>query len=181
MHPTTLLIHPIRLRLIQALTARSLSAAQLQEALPDLPQSSLYRHLSILRKAEYVEVDPQVTHTDPREKSYRLARSTRLRGDQVRGLTLAQHSRLFTTWAATLMQGFADYLHRAAAQGAIDLEADRVGYTERVFYADEAEFDAVAAELEAVMASAVERGPGPGRRRRRLCTVTFPLEERCAP
>ena len=170
----SLLLHPIRLRLIQALTARSLSAAQLQDALQDIPQSSLYRHLSILRKAGYVQVDPEIQNADPREKSYRLAKPTRLRHGQVQGLSLAEHKRMFTTWGATLMQRFTDYLSDAAAQGPIDLEADRVGYTERVFYADEAEFDAIAAQLEGVMASAAERPAGPGRRRRRLCTVTFP-------
>lgn len=177
MRANTLLLHPIRLRLIQALTARSLSAAQLSDALPDIPQSSLYRHLSILREAGYVQVDPAIQNADPREKSYRLAKPTRLRHAQVQGLSLAEHQRMFTTWGATLMQRFADYLSRAAARGAIDLEADRVGYTERVFYADEAEFDAIASQIEDVLTSAAERPPKPGRRRRVLCTVTFPETE----
>jgi hypothetical protein len=123
-----------------------------------------------------VAVDPQIQNTDPREKSYRLVKSTRLRHKQVQGLSLAEHKRMFTTWGATLMHRFGDYLSRAAETGSIDLEADRVGYVERIFYADEEEFDAIAAQIEAVMAAAGERTPGPGRRRRRLCTVTFPEE-----
>lgn len=56
----------------------------------------------------------------------------------------------------------------------MDLGADRVGWTERTFFATEAEFDAIAAEVEAVFARATAVSAGPGRRRRRLATLTFP-------
>jgi DNA-binding transcriptional ArsR family regulator len=171
-----LILHPIRLRIVQALTGSPLSATELKERLADVPTSSVYRHLSLLRGAGFVELDRTRAGKGPKETVYRLAKVTRLTGSDVEGISLGEHKRMFTTWVITLMQRFERYLDRAASEGAIDLMQDRVGYTEVAFHADEAEFDAFATELNLLLGPLLATPEGPGRRRRRLCTVTFPEE-----
>ena len=41
-------MHPVRLRIIQQLGGRSLTTAQLRAALPDVTQATLYRHVATL-------------------------------------------------------------------------------------------------------------------------------------
>lgn len=171
-----LILHPIRLRIVQALSGTSLSPAELQARLADVPTSSLYRQLALLRKAGFVEQDSTRSGRGPKEKVYRLARVTRLSGDDVAGLGLTDHKRMFTTWVVTLLQRFERYLERADASGEIDLAGDRVGYTEAAFHADQAEFDAFAVGLNELLTPLLAVPDGPGRRRRRLCTITFPEE-----
>jgi hypothetical protein len=168
----TLLLHPIRLRIVQALDNRALTMAELADRLPDLPTSSLYRHVATLRQAGTVLPGPDAPRT--RDQRFSLSGSTRLRAEELAGLSAAEHHQHFTAWVATLLSRYAAYLDAAEAAGGVDLGADRVGFTERTFFATEAEFDAIAAEVEAVFARAAAVPAGPGRRRRRLATLTFP-------
>lgn len=168
----TLLLHPVRLRIVQALSGRSLDMGTLQRRLPDLPTSSLYRHMAALRQAGIVLPGPDAPRA--RDQRFSLSGSTRLTAEDVAGLGAAAHHQHFTTWVATLLSRYGAYLDAAEARGAVDIGADRVGWTERSFHATEAEFDAIAAEVEAVFARAAAAPEGPGRRRRRLATVTFP-------
>lgn len=167
-----LLLHPVRLRIVQTLSGRTLTMQALAGLLPDLPTSSLYRHVQVLRQAGVVA--PGLDTPRTRHQEFALTGSTRLSADELAGLSAAAHHQHFTTWMATLLSRYGAYLDAAEAAGGVDIGADRVGWTERHFYATEAEFDAIAAEVEAVFGRAAAVSDGPGRRRRRLATVTFP-------
>jgi DNA-binding transcriptional ArsR family regulator len=167
-----LLLHPIRLRIVLALSGRSLTMQELAALLPELPTSSLYRHVQVLREAGTVLPGPDAPRT--RHQAFSLAGSTRLSADELANRTAEEHRQHFTAWMATLLTRYTTYLEHAEAAGGVDLGADRVGWTERHFYATEAELDAIAAEVEAVFARAAAVPPGKGRRRRRLATITFP-------
>ena len=75
----------------------------------------------------------------------------------------------------TLLQGFADYL--ATTGETPDLLADRVGYTEVLFWANDAEMDRFQAALNEVILPFLqqERGDGNGRRRRKIALVSHPV------
>ncbi|MEE2060747.1 helix-turn-helix domain-containing protein [Rhodococcus artemisiae] len=49
-------LHPVRLRIIQQLGGRELTTAELRKELPDITQATLYRHVSALIDAEIVTV-----------------------------------------------------------------------------------------------------------------------------
>lgn len=49
-------LHPVRLRIIQQLGGRNRTTAQLREALPDIAQATLYRHVAALIDAGVVTV-----------------------------------------------------------------------------------------------------------------------------
>src|SRR3712207_7514085 len=66
-----LLLHPVRLRIVQAfLGDRTLTTADLRSELPDVPVATLYRHVGVLAEAGVLEVvgerrgggGPQGTH-----------------------------------------------------------------------------------------------------------------------
>jgi len=84
--------------------------------------------------------------------------------------------RYFTTYVMTLLQGFSDYL--TVAEPAIDFVADRVGYTEAVFYANDAEMDQLQADLNAaflkVARNEKEDGRENGRKKRKIAIVSHP-------
>src|SRR6478735_717519 len=49
-------LHPVRLRIVQQLGGRSLTTAQLRAALPDVTQATLYRHVATLVDAGILTV-----------------------------------------------------------------------------------------------------------------------------
>ena len=49
-------LHPVRLRIVQQLGGRRLTTAQLRAELPDVTQATLYRHIAALIDAEIVTV-----------------------------------------------------------------------------------------------------------------------------
>jgi DNA-binding transcriptional ArsR family regulator len=56
MSTAEIVMHPVRLRIIQQLGGRELTTGQLREALPDVSQPTLYRHVAILVDAGILAV-----------------------------------------------------------------------------------------------------------------------------
>ena len=48
MKKADLIIHPVRLRIMQALTNQTLTTQEITDELGDVPKSSVYRHLKML-------------------------------------------------------------------------------------------------------------------------------------
>lgn len=51
-----IVLHPVRLRIVQQLGGRQLTTAALREELPDITQATLYRHVAALIAAQIVTV-----------------------------------------------------------------------------------------------------------------------------
>lgn len=170
-----LVVHPVRLRILQQLTLKELTTKQLCEFMPDVPQSSVYRHLSLLLKGGMITV----TDTNPvrgiEEKVYALAQSPRITSDDEMGgiISAEEHLRYFTIFATTLIEGFSRYIH---AETAPDLRTDGAGYTETLFYATNEEMTAAIKALNTVLVSLIQQEPGPGRRQRKFSVVTHPVD-----
>lgn len=171
-----LIMHPARLQILQALATDSLTTQQIAARLPDVPQSSIYRHLKLLLAGGMVQVAETRPVKGIQEKVYQLIQPPVLEPDDLAGLTADEHFSFFTTYVLTLLHGYAAYL--AGVTGPeIDLVADRVGYREVVFWASEAELDAAMGALNQALQPLWPNQPAPGRRKRKLATILHPLNE----
>lgn len=169
-----LIMHPVRVRILQTAASDSLTTQEINERLPDVPQSSIYRHLKLLLDGEMIAVAETRLVNGIQEKVYRLAQRPYLSADDVSGMTTDDHLRTFTTYIMTLLQGFGEYLDTAGPTP--DFLADRVGYTEVLFWATDAEMDAFQAVLnEAILPFLQNAGDGNGRRRRKIAIVSHPV------
>lgn len=68
-----LLLHPVRMRVVIALSARDLTTRQISSLLPDVPQASLYRAIAQLHEAEIIEIATEVRRGGAMERTYRMA------------------------------------------------------------------------------------------------------------
>lgn len=169
------LLHPIRMRLVQVLAqGRALTPAQLAEALPDVPQATLYRHLQKLAEAGLVTVVSERAVRGARERTYALPASGAVlsQGD-VAEASSEDHMRYFTTFVAGLLGEFARYTEG----GDVDLARDRVGYRTLPLYLSDDEFDAMAAALSKALQPFAAQGPAPGRTLRHFSTVVMPAAD----
>jgi DNA-binding transcriptional ArsR family regulator len=167
-----LLLHPVRLRVIQALAGeRQLSPSELGEELGDVPPASLYRHIRTLADAGILEVVEERPARGTPQRVYALAHgAASLSQEDLEGATTADHLRWFTVFLAGLLDEYGHYL----AQGTPDLAADGVGYRQVPLELTDDEFAALAHRVGEAVAPFVANTPAPGRRRRILTTIAMP-------
>ena len=167
------ILHPQRLRLIRALAGGVLTTKQLAVLVPDIPQASLYRHLSTLLEAGVVEVVAERSVRGIVERSYSLVEgSAVLSGEDLAEATREDHSRYFSIFATGLIAQFGRYLERES----IDPEADGVGYRELVLQLTDDEFARFISALSSLVLPLIKNEAGTGRTPRLLATVFLPLE-----
>jgi hypothetical protein len=167
-----LLLHPVRLRIVQAfLPDRELTTGQLRAELPDVPTASLYRHVTTLVDGKALEVVAERKVRGTFERTYRLnLANLRVTGEEAADMDADAHRRAFMTFVASLLGDFDRYLAREE----IDLVADGVGYSQLVLNLTDAEFDELRVELREVLKRHAALPPGPGRVRRLLSTIVMP-------
>jgi hypothetical protein len=173
------LLHPVRLRVVQAfLGDRILTTADLRAELPDVPVATLYRHVAVLADAGVLAVVGERKVRGAAERSYRLDVTAASVGPgDAAAMTADDHRRAFTTFAGALMAAFDRYVTRAARQGAsADLAADRVGYRQVAVWVTDEEFDAMAADLADALKARMANRPDGARRRRLVTTVHLPAD-----
>ena len=175
MNSVDLLLHPVRLRVVQAfLGDRTLTTGGLRSALPDVPVATLYRHVGVLADAGVLEVVGERKVRGAAERSYRLVlEAANVPAEDLAGMAADDHRRAFTTFVAALLADFDRYLDR----GEPDLVRDGVGYRQVGLWLTDTEFAELAADLRAVLQERLANRPGDGRRRRLVGLVHLPGEE----
>lgn len=146
-----LLLHPVRIRVIQVLAGRQLSTADIARELPDVPPATLYPQRHRLCEGGVVTVVARRRVRGTSQRIHTVSPDRTLLGAaDLAGLGREDHRRLFTASVGSLLHAFQRY--RAA--GIPDLLADGVRYRQTPVYLDDGEYRAFIAELDAVVARA---------------------------
>lgn len=168
-----LLLHPIRLRIVQAVAGLPRTPRELLELLGDVPQASLYRHIKHLADGGLIEVVDERPVRGTVERTYGLVSdAASLSGADLESANPEDHARYFTTFVGTLISDFARYLEA----GDPALEADRVGYRQVPLWLTDDEFDQLSEVISTAFAERLDNQPAPGRRRRLFTTIVMPGE-----
>ncbi|SDK60055.1 helix-turn-helix domain-containing protein [Nonomuraea jiangxiensis] len=170
-----LLLHPVRLRIVQAfLGDRALTTSALAAELADVAPATLYRQVARLADAGVLQVVAQRQVRGAVERTYVLRSSAALvTPDQVATMSADDMRQAFMAFVAGLLGDVDRYLARE------DPDPVRDGATFRLagLWLDDAEFAALLRELMRVLQPAAANPPRPGRKRRILATVLLPGEE----
>ena len=105
MSSADLLLHPVRLRIVQAfLGERPLTTSQLAAELSDVPAGSLYRHVALLTKAGVLQVVAERRIRGATERTYMLrVHAAQIAPDEVAAMTPEQHMQAFMAFVAGLL------------------------------------------------------------------------------
>jgi Helix-turn-helix domain len=167
-----LLLHPIRLRIVQAfLGDRALTTTELRAELPDVPAASLYRQVARLVNGGVLGVVAERRVRGARERTYVLrtaAASVSL--DEVAKMSRDEHRQMFLAFVAGLIGDFDRYL----ARGDVDLLRDGVSYRLVGMWLDDAELKALARELVIAIQPRLANAPKPSRKRWIFGTIVLP-------
>jgi helix-turn-helix protein len=170
-----LLLHPVRIRIVHAFAGgRTLTTTELGTRLPDVPKTTLYRHVGMLAAGGLLEVTGEQRVHGAVERSYRLNRaSTRISPQQAAAMTLDDHRHGFAAAMAALLADFNGYLDRPNA----DPTADMVGYVQVPLWLSKEELESMAEQVRAMLASKMDNEPTPGRRLYLLSPILFPIDQ----
>ena len=170
-----LILHPVRLRLLAAVARRQLTARQLSELLPDIPQATLYHHLGKLTRSGLLRVVSERQVRGATEKMYALAEdSAVLSPADMANVSREDHLRYFTLFVTLLLGDFTRYLQQDAPEAPINPVADGVSYHETPLYLSDEEFVQAATAVAQALLPFLENEPSPQRRRRLLTMIVFP-------
>ena len=162
--------HPARMRIFQALNGVELSINQLARALPDIPKPSLYRHVHKMVDAGVLQI-ARVRYVNGIEERFYIAVEGLIDPTEVYkpgGLEqFADHVRLYGSSAA---QDLASYI---LERGEPDL--NNILARDYVFYATEQEFMQVRQALYDLLESLQATPPAEGRIKRRIFLMGHPL------
>ena len=171
-----LLLHPVRLRIVQAfLGDRALTTSELSAELSDVPAASLYRHVARLVDAGVLAVVAERRVRGALERTYvlRVSAAT-ISADQLAEMTVDDHRQAFMAFVAGLLGDFDRYL----APGDADLIRDGVSYRIAGLWLDDTEFLELMRDLTRVLQPRIANPPKPGRTRRILGYVLLPGERK---
>lgn len=170
-----LLLHPVRLRIVQAfLGDRPLTTSQLRAELPDVPTASLYRHVARLVDAGVLAVVSERRVRGALERTYVLRVTAASIGlDELANMSPDEHRHAFMAFVAALLSDFDRYL----AQGDLDFLRDGVSYSLTGMWLDDAELTELRREIFRVFQPRLVNTPKPGRKRRILGSVLLPGSE----
>jgi DNA-binding transcriptional ArsR family regulator len=167
------LLHPLRLRIVQAVAGRRLTASALADALGDVPHATLYRHIGTLAEAGVLAVAEERPVRGATERVYVLAEGgADLAPADLATATRDDHLRYFSVFVAGLLAEFGRYLDAPD----VDLLADGVGYRQVPLELSDQELAELAGRLNAALAPVLHNRAEPGRRRRMLTTIVMPTE-----
>jgi DNA-binding transcriptional ArsR family regulator len=168
----TLLLHPVRLRLVHALSGGQVrTTAELCASVPDVPKTTVYRHVGLLADAGVLEVAAEERVRGAVERHYRLRGEPPVIDDEAaRAMTVDDHRRGFAAAMAALHAEFTTYLDRPGA----DPSADLIGYRQGVVWLDQAELREMLGEIRQVFAKRWANPPAAGREPRLMGLIQFP-------
>lgn len=166
-----LLLHPLRLRIIQAfLGDRELTTGQLAAELDGVGSATLYRQVATLAGAGVLTVVGERPVRGTVERTYALS-TVEEPGDESQVFSGEDHRRDFLAFLAGLLSDVDRYIDA----GDVDLERDGAGYRSVGLWLSDDEFTAMITEIGAAVQARAANGPAAGRTRRILSTVLIPV------
>lgn len=171
---TDLILHPVRMRLVAELSDRQMTSRQLATMLPDIAQATLYRQIKRLVDGGIFEVVAEQVVNGATERTYGIvAGQNRLRPEEVAALSDEEHIKLFSVFAAGLIDSFARYVQQPET---VDFVADGVSYNRTVVYLDSSEREKLASAFLQALQPFMNNLPTPERQRYTLASVVIPDE-----
>lgn len=169
-----LLLHPVRLRIIQAMLGRdALTTRELGERLPEIAPATLYRHVGTLVDAEVLTVVAERKVRGTVERTLRLREErTSVDADELE-LDVEALRGGFLAYLASLAGAFDGYLDGPRTT----LAADLVGFRQVAVHATDDEWRTALTAMREAVAPLLQREQAPPEARRRiLATVSLPVD-----
>jgi hypothetical protein len=143
------LLHPIRWRIVQRVLGRELTTTELKQDLPDVPTTTLYRHVAALIDAGYLTVvrERKVRGTTERTLTLDQTKVGRIDETEARAMTPEQHRQGFLLLLTSLAADF----DRLVASGEFAARLPQLGYSQLALYVDADDLATIRTGINAII------------------------------
>jgi len=167
-----LLWHPVRLRIIGAMRGQTRTAGELAVLLPEIPQTTLYRHLRVLAEAGVLRIVDERRIRGTVERTYALDEGGAAFGvEDIAQLSPEEILDRFTLF----VRGLAEDVARFLARPTYDLRD--TGFSQDDLYLDREDLARLKEGIDALIAPLRRQGPAPRRQHVLLTRIVYPLVE----
>lgn len=170
-----LFLHPIRLQIITALSAGDTSAKELAKSLPDIPQTTLYRHINLLIEGGILEVVDEIPQRGTVERILGFKAPPTLTPEDLRGLNKEEYQQAFSVIMSGLMNDAMSYINHVPEGEEIDLLAAGFNFNKVRLNLSDREYLELNQKMLNLMIEATQKKPNPERRQRVFSFLFIPV------
>lgn len=169
------ILNPVRMRIIQALAKnKNMTVQQIAQELPDVPQATLYRHLSKLVEVKAIKVVKENKIRGVLEKVYALETNPyTVVTKALENADKEEYLNLFYNFLMILLGDFEKYISLENA----DLQKDGVAFRSAALYLSDDEFVDFMKDLGKAFDKVRDNKPSSERRLRKISTIIVPSVE----
>ncbi|WP_350274318.1 helix-turn-helix domain-containing protein [Kribbella sp. HUAS MG21] len=155
------LLHPVRWRIVQRVLGRELTTTDLKRDLPDVPTTTLYRHVAALIDAGYLTVvrERKVRGTTERTLTLDQTKVGRIDEREARAMTPEQHRQAFLMLLTRLAADF----DRVIDTGDLYPRLHQLGYSQLALYLDDHDMTTFRQAFADLVAPYLAESPGKDR------------------
>lgn len=166
-----ILLHPVRLRIVLKVAGDELTTAEIAEALSDVPQATLYRHIARLADSGILDIVGERRTRGAIEKTYSVnADRAHIDFEDAGEMSSEDHLQAFTMFAGILIETYGRYLD---TQGS-DPGEDGVSFRQARLWMTDSELEELVTELTTVLAPYLDLKKKSERTPRLLSTILMP-------
>ena len=171
-----LILHPVRLQIITAMSAQSMTAGELSQVLPEIPQTTLYRHLNALLEGGIIKVVAEKPVRGTVERLYALVAPPSITPEDLRGMGKQEYEQLAAMAFSSFMSEIRRYLERKPDGAYIDFIADGMDFNKVQLHLSDEEFQRMNQQIFNIMVAAAQNPPSPERKRRIFSYLFIPVD-----
>ncbi len=170
---TRLIFHPVRMRLITAVSGQQLTTRQLLKAIPDIPQATLYRHIGALIRGGVLEVVGLRKIRGVEERLLRMKGPPSVTPRDLKGKTRAELEQLGNVFVSGLLSDIRRYLYGGKKP---DPFRDGVQISKVMLQLSDGELAELDGKIQKLILAAVKRPGSDARKGRIFSYMIVPAE-----
>jgi DNA-binding transcriptional ArsR family regulator len=171
-----LILHPVRLRILTAISTYRMTAGEISNAMPDIPLTTLYRHINALLEGGLLTIVEERPVRGTVERLYALTAPPSLTADDLEGMSREECEQAFTIYLSTLMSDAQHYLDTRSGSRKINPLVDGVHISKVQLFLTDNEFNQLNSKMMECMLEAAKNQPEAGRHRRMFSYMFIPME-----
>lgn len=165
-----MILHPVRMRIITAVSGRQVTTRQLLKTIPEIPQATLYRHIRALISGGVLEVVEERQIRGVEERVLRMKGPPSISKEDLKGRTRADLERMAFVFVSGLLSDMRRYLR--GRKGTVDPFRDGVQISKVQIYLSDTETEELNREIQRIILAALKNQPS-GNRKGRIISYTI--------
>ena len=171
---TNLLLHPIRLQIVTALSNQQMTAKELAEIVPRVSLTTLYRHINALVDGGLLQIASETQVRGTVERTYTMAVRPSLNSEDLRGMKKQDYQQAFMIYLSSLMNIAQRYLDRKGEDEEFNPLADGMDLSLGTLNLSDREFQDLNRRIQDLIFSSADNPPGTGRKPRTFTYLFIP-------